>query len=158
MAMTGPKPFDRLCHQRAVSEADFNRAGQRRDGRARSVDAAIVSDGLDPVEIVGEGDVGRDDIAECRAVPGDRPIAMTEALQLQLGGRTCARGRPNCFALRHQPRGGGQQARALHLPDQLAEDAARVDRVMDLSRFGAAPGSHLGGLGLEGQGTFPAES
>ena len=38
------------------------------------------------------------------------------------------------------------------------ENEVDILRGVDLSRFDAAPASHLGGLGLEGQGAFPSES
>jgi hypothetical protein len=47
-----------------VGEAHLDPAGQRGDGRVRAVDAAVRADGLDPVEVVGIGDLGRDHVAE----------------------------------------------------------------------------------------------
>lgn len=54
---------DGLRHQRLVSEAHLDPTRERRDGRVRPVDAAIRADRLDPVEIVGVGDLGRDHVA-----------------------------------------------------------------------------------------------
>jgi hypothetical protein len=47
-----------LGHQCAVRESDFDPAGQRRHGRIGAIDPAIAADGLDPVEVVGIGDLG----------------------------------------------------------------------------------------------------
>ena len=52
------------------------------------------------------------------------------------------------------------------LPGSVRQITSRVFRtfdrdvgsLLDLSHFRAAPGSPLGGLGLEGQGAFPYES
>jgi hypothetical protein len=52
-----------------------------------AVDAAVGADGLDPVEVVGVGDLGRDDVAERRAVAADRAVEVAEALQLERGRR-----------------------------------------------------------------------
>ena len=64
---------DGLRHQRLVGEAHLDPAGQRRDGRVRPVDAPVPPDGLDPVEVVGIGDLGRDDVAERGAVARGSP-------------------------------------------------------------------------------------
>jgi hypothetical protein len=82
--------IDRLRHQQLVGEAHLDPAGQRGDGRVRAIDAPVRADGLDPVEVVGIGDLGRDDVAERRAVARDRAVEMAEALQGELGQRAGA--------------------------------------------------------------------
>ena len=78
---------DRLVHQHLVGEAHLDAAGQRGDRRIGAVDAAVAADGLDAVEVVGVGDLGRDHVAERRAVAGDAAVEVAEALQRQLGRR-----------------------------------------------------------------------
>ena len=119
---------DGLVHQHLVGEAHLDPAGQRGDRRIGAVDAAVAADRLDAVEVVGVGDLGRDHVAERRAVAGDAAVEVAEALQRRLGRRAGGGGRRHRLALRHQPRGRRQQPRALHLPAQLVEDAAGVHR------------------------------
>lgn len=76
-----------------AAQADERRRGDRGSGTAPDhagvglLDPAIAPDGLDPVKAVGIGHSGRGHIAERRAVAGDRPVEMPEALQGQRRGR-----------------------------------------------------------------------
>ena len=90
-----------------------------------------------------------------RAVALHRAVEMAEALQAQRGRRACGRRGGDGFALRHQPGGGGQQARSLHLPGQLIQHAAGIHRKarhlghrrLD-GHAGQGPVARLEGVGL----------
>ncbi len=73
-----------LSHRRDEPHLDL--AGQRSDGGVSAVDLRIRADGFDPVEVVGIGEIGRDDIAQCHPVALDCPVEVAETLQND-GGR-----------------------------------------------------------------------
>lgn len=79
-----------------------------RKPRERALDLAVVADGLDPVEAVGIGNPGRDDIAQSRAVPLHHAVEMAEALQAQRGGGARAGGGRDALALRDQAIGSAE--------------------------------------------------
>jgi len=76
-----------LGDERAVGEAHLDPAGECGDGGVGAVDAAVGTDGLVAVEVIGVGDLGRDDATERRAIAADRAVEVAEALQLDGGGR-----------------------------------------------------------------------
>ncbi len=57
-----------------IGEAHLDPAGQGGHAGIGALDAAVVADGLDPVEAVGIGDLGRDDVAQgaCRSASPPR--------------------------------------------------------------------------------------
>ena len=110
---------DGLRDQRAIGKTHFDAPLQRSLGRVGPVDAAITADGFDPVEVVGIGDYGRDQVAQYRAVAFHRSIEMAEARQTEGGSRACGGDGGDGFALGHQLGGDGQQTQTLHLPRQM---------------------------------------
>jgi hypothetical protein len=83
--------IDRLGHQRLIGKAHDDIAGERRDRWVGPIDLPIRADGLDPVEVIGIGDIGRDHIADGLAVALDRAVEMAKARQRQIGQSACGR-------------------------------------------------------------------
>lgn len=120
------RAVDRLGQERRVGKAHVNLAGEGRNGRVGTVDLCIGSDGFDPVEVVGIGDIGGNDVAQRHPVALDRPVEMAEALQGNSRGRPRRRGRGNGLALCEQHGLCCEEARPFHGPQQSIKDAARI--------------------------------
>ena len=75
-------------------------------------------DGLDPIQIVGIGHVGRDDVAQRHPVALDRPVEMAKPLQGDGGGCASGCSPGDGLALCDQHGLGPEKAGTLHLPRQ----------------------------------------
>lgn len=117
----------RLIEQRLIGETNLDRPDQRRDRWVRALDPAVVADHLDALQIVGIGDLRRDDIAELRSLAGDRALERAKAGERQRIKRADDAGGAGHLALGNQVDLRRDQAGALHGPAELVDDAACVE-------------------------------
>mgnify|MGYP007134747912 CR=1 FL=1 len=119
--------IDGLAHECRVGKEHDDIAGECSNGGVGPVDLAVCPDGLDAIEVIGIGEVGRDQIADIDAIACDRPVEVTKALEGDIRRFSCGTtGGIDGLALHHDAGGRSQKPRAGHLPVEVVNHAGAM--------------------------------